>query len=354
MRVEISKDIFEKSDFNGLNYIFQILTWSPPNSTPRYKLFINLEKVSHISNYQKLNETSSLVAKIIEDEFTQAIQEGNPKPKIDYWVSNQKHPKKYNIEEAIRFFSQPVSIVLENSKNDANFIKAIIDHFDTEGVVKVHLRNGWVRFENAGGFRNVKNFLEGSFKAFDDLAARNDRDSSDYFRGIVILDSDKNFPDETEKPEYEALKQVFSTISFHILEKRAMENYMPDEVFEELKAEIEQNRSDHNQWKKMIDWINAYQSLSKQQKDFLNISKGFSKSNDDNTGRKQKILEFYNFKGANFQVLDEGFAFKGKNFKNEFPLLFVNSTRISKKTLSDRDGETNELIGILQKISKLL
>jgi hypothetical protein len=348
MRVEISKDIFETADFNGLNYIFQILTWSPPNSISRYKLFINLDAVNHTPNYQKLNATSSIVSKIIEDEFTEAIQEGTPKLRIDYWVSNQKHPKKYNIEEAIRFFSQPVSIVVENSKNDANFLKAIIYHFDREGTVKAHLQNGWIRFENAGGFRNVRNFLEGCFQAFDDLAARNRRESSEYFRGMIILD----------KEIYGRLKGEFLQIDFHILAKRAMENYMPDEIFEELSIEINQNKHQHNNWQKMISWIAVYRTLSNQQKDFLNISQGFPKHVERTTQQRkpinQEILALYAIGETNFQILDEGFVYKGQDFKNEFPLLFVNSSSVNKKTLSNRDGEKQELMSILQKISQLL
>ena len=363
MRIEISKDIFEKSDFQGLAYIFQILTWSPVNSIPRYSLFINTEKISHTPNYKKLVAlnpiTETIQTKIIEEEFTEAILTGARNAHINFRITNKKGSENFNIEEAIRFFSQPVSIVLENNKNDSYFVEAIIYHFDKEGIVKEHLRNGWLRFENAGGYRNVQNFLEGCFKSFGDLASRNNREPFHYYRGMIILDSDKNYTSEPIKPQYNHLIQKFPDIIFHILEKRAMENYMPEDVYEDIRQEINLNKTAHNNWKKMKAWIDTFLHLSHEQKNFLNISDGFAKHIDKETGQRKpinhKILELFGLTEncQNFKVLDEGFSYKGKEFKNEFPLHFLKSSKVNKQSLGERDGK-NEIQDILQKIKKIL
>jgi hypothetical protein len=363
MRIEISKDIFENSDFQGLAYIFQILTWSPVNSIPRYNVFINTDKISHTLNYKKLvflnPQTETIQAKIIDEEFTEAILTSKQNANINFRITNKKGSKNFTIEEAIRFFSQPVSIVLENNKNDSYFVEAIIYHFDKDGIVKEHLRNGWLRFENAGGYRNVRNFLEGCFKSFDDLASRNNREPSHYYRGMILLDSDKNYTSEPIKQHYNHLINDFPIITFHILGKRAMENYMPDEVYEDIKHEINLNKTEHNNWKKMIVWIDTFLHLSNEQKNFLNISDGFPKHIDKESKErkpiKKEILELFVLTEAiqNFQVLDEGFSYKGKEFKNEFPLHFLKSLKVNKQSLSERDGK-NELQEILSKIYKLI
>ena len=54
MWIEIDSDIFQKSDFKGLNYLYQILSWYPNHSIPRYKIFIDLLKVENTQNYEQL------------------------------------------------------------------------------------------------------------------------------------------------------------------------------------------------------------------------------------------------------------------------------------------------------------
>ncbi|MCU0392937.1 MAG: hypothetical protein MUE81_17650 [Thermoflexibacter sp.] len=140
-----------------------------------------------------------------------------------------------------------------------------------------------------------------------------------------------------------------------------MENYMPIEVFKDLRTEIESTKNDHNNWQKMIAWIDVYINLTEQQKDFLNISSGFpshiDKNNNTRKPIKQEVLTFFNVqqdeKNQNFKILDEGFIYKGKEFKNEFPLLFLQSPRVNKHTLNYRCG-TQELQEILRKIYELL
>lgn len=355
MWIKIEIDIFKNSDFEGLNYIFNILSWSPPNSISRYNIFIDLEEIKHLENYTKLKGLKNDLELLIEKQFDDFINSKSKNSKTDFQISNEKTLTAFNIEESIRFFGQPVSIVLENSKNDAYFIKAIIEYFDKVGVVKEHLKNGWIAFENAGGCTNVQNFIEGELKSFEDIASRNNRNTFDYFRGFVVLDSDKEYPSQLQKNQYIVLCDWLNSISlndkFHIFAKRMMENYMPDEVFEDIKSHLVTTKGDIS----LIKWINVYLSLTKtEQKDYLNIKSGFSKEKDNVGNRKPiltEILNLYNISKHDFDILDIGFNFP--NFKTSFPELFVKSPRVNKFTL-DKRANTNELDEILDKISKLL
>lgn len=351
MWISVNKDIFENSDFEGLNYIFHILSWSPKNSISRYNVLIDLEAIKQLENYAKLKEVVKDIDLLLEKEFDDFFNTKPKNSKADFNITNKKDVTNFNIEESIRFFSQPVSIVLENNKNDAYFIKSIIENLDTRSVLKEHLKNGWIKFENAGGCSNVKNFLEGELNSFEDLAYRNHRNKFDYYRGIVILDSDKDYPNQLIQPKYVILVKYLESIglkeNIHILEKRMMDNYMPDEVFDEIILELTNSKDDVI----LKKWINVYKNLNPAQKDFLKYYDGFS---FDFGNLPLYIQTLYaNQKGANFSLLQNGFKYKGKRFKNEFPLKFSTSSRVNKHTLESR-SDSDELNVILGKISKLL
>ena len=319
MWIEIHKDIFEKSEFDGLDYLFRILSWYPQHSIKRYNIFIDLEKIKSTENYSKFKLIQKDFDLFIDQQFNDFITESQNKNLKDYSVAienRRNHPKIFNIEEAIRFFKQPVSIILENNKNDAYFIKAIIHHFDSFGKVIEHLKNGWIKFENAGGCSNVANFIEGELKIFEDLALRNKKETFDYFRGMIILDSDKESMEQPIKTQYLNLESYLNSKKinqdrYHFLEKRMMENYMPDEVFEEIEHEL--TRRD----KKLKSWIISYKQLDSARKDFLKY-----------------------------------FEDMGSEFKTSFPKRFE-SANVNKYTLKAR-ANSDELERILNKISQLL
>ena len=351
MWISINKDIFENSDFEGLSYIFHILSWSPKNSISRYNILIDLEGIKQLDNYTRLKEVVKNIDSLLEKEFDDFINTKPKNSKADFDITNKKDVFNFNIEESIRFFSQPVSIVLENNKNDAYFIKSIIEYLDTSNVLKEHIKNGCIKFENAGGCGNVKNFLEGELNSFEDLAYRNNRNKFDYYRGIVILDSDKDYPTQSIQTKYVILLKFLESIglkdNIHILEKRMMDNYMPDEVFDEIILELTNSKDDAI----LKRWINVYKKLDSIQKDFLKYYDGFSL--DFNNLTPEVKLLFNNQMGANFDILKSGFKYRGKGFKNEGPLKFFTSSRVNRHTLESRSG-SDELNVILSKISKLL
>ncbi|WP_312075672.1 hypothetical protein [Chryseobacterium sp.] len=356
MWIQISKDIFETADFKGLNYIYQILSWFPKDN-PRYKIFIvPNQDLKKTQNYKNFKVSDYDFENLVEQQFNEFIQTQPTGKNCDYTITNQKGNKNFNIEEAIRFFSQPISIILENNKNDAYFIKAIINHLDSSGILKEYIANGWIRFENAGGCGNVRNFIEGELKSFEDLASRNSRNPHDYYKAFVLLDSDKEFPTQNQKSQYTALINYLNSINinsekFHLLEKRMMENYMPDEVFLSLKEDYRGRTGKRD----LLNWINTYLSLTSLQKDFLNIKDGFPKETDENGIRKPIKTEisnlYINVTGQNFTNIDKGFKYP--DFKNLFSELFYTSSRVNKASLEFR-ANSKELTVIVEKIRKLI
>jgi hypothetical protein len=360
MWIEICEDIFENGDFKSLNFLYQILSWYPSDSFERYKVFIDFEKVNKSENYKKLKKHETDFDLLVESSFNEFITSSSSNKKKNYYVTYKKSKINFEIEEAIQFFNQPVSIILENNKNDSAFLRAIIHHFGKaydSNIAQEHLNNNWIRFENAGGCSNMPNFIEMFLKQFEILAIRNNRSVTDYFRGLVILDSDKEYANQLSKhtPLIKKINKLgIKEENIHILEKRMMENYMPDEVFTELRTLFSSNPFRN---KELIDWIDVYLILQpnskgvNERKDFLNINKG--KLKGEILPTTIELTNLYDLSDANFKILDNGFKYEKKQFKNMFPLLFMNSTFVNKHTLSIRCG-TNEYDVIMCKINQLL
>lgn len=362
MVIEIQKDLFEGSDFKGLNYLIQILTYEQ-----RYAVFVDYPVIENIDFYNKLDEEDK---ELIIESFNNIVDNSYF---ATYSVSVRSADSQFNLEEAIRFFIQPVSIILENSLNDQYFVTAIIKHFDSSGEVMRHLENGWIQFENAGSCSNVENFINGKLESFSNLANKHGSQKHKYLRCFVLLDSDKVYPSMSYKPAYVKLITFLASncISSHILAKREMENYMPDAVFDKIATN--QN---------LKKWFDAYQYLSDEQKDYFDIENGFPKmvrthltkrekqhqnqkrgqkgqTQSHTQRRKRSELDaniktlYHNVSDANFEILDKGFKYP--DFKTKFPKYFEEPRPllIHKKSLSERAG-SNELQEIVDKITLLL
>ena len=110
MWVEIKSDIFEKCDFKSISYVLQLLSWYPSNSIARYNIFIDIDNVKHTENYRKLLKSFEEFEPVLQSQFNDRIMNS---AQIDYCISNQNSEiNVFNIEEAIRFFNQPIFIII--------------------------------------------------------------------------------------------------------------------------------------------------------------------------------------------------------------------------------------------------
>jgi hypothetical protein len=349
MVIEIEKEVFENRDFKGLNFFLQLCTYKD-----RYRVYTEIDNALLNSKFFKrldYDDQSSLIEyydNLIRNQTSTSDVFLSFKYKISSAVSEIKDV--FTIDEAIRYFIQPLSIVLENSKNDAYFINAIFKHFTDNTRIKTYLENNWIQFENAGGCDNIKNFIEGKKQSFNAL---HKSDKSKYLRCFVLMDSDKLHPIQPLKNNKKSTLRflVTNSVSRHILRKRSIENYIPIEAIETLKTNSN-----------YTSWIEAYKSLEEPQKDFFSIENGLSDLDEFQQFKKTK--EQINLETNNLydKILVEplsdltlmtGIKQKGfGKFKNNFPKLFENK-QVTKENLSSRAGN-DELERIVQKIVHLL
>lgn len=339
MLIKIKKDIFESDNLSDLNYLIRILSYKGRyDFYADYNVIVNLQTFTKLDDFDKLN---------IEGQFNKFTTESS---KPDLIISDNIDENNFSLDEAIPFLQQPVIVVLEHSSNDGHFIKAIVKHFDKKGKLIQHLKNNWLKLGNAGGKNNFINYLTGELKTFRSLPKPNHK----YLRAFVVTDSDKKSPTSTLSHQYLVDFLAENNIQYHILEKREIENYLPDEVIDS----IPDNR----------EFIDAYLDLNPIQKDYFDLEKGFPNKNfndlEEVIKRLYSDVDEANKKIFRKNALSDKYRTEGKSFKKEFPKLFQHST-VTKETLLKRcKHHTNEplkspynpkeLPDLVEKIAKLL
>lgn len=277
----------------------------------RYDLFFDL---SQNPDYELFPESDKIV---LEEMFNKVINEGLT-PKL---VVSEKDKNCFNLDEAIRYLSEPLKIIVENSNNDAHFVNAIMKCFDGEKFIKDR-KNGWIKFENAGGTTNIINACGELLKMFRSLPKPNKL----YLRAFAIIDCDRIHPTMPLSIEKEKVINFLNEndIPYHVLEKREMENYLPDEVIDTIVDSRE--------------FVEAYLRLSPIQKDFFDLEKGFKNKNFNDLNSEVKNL-YNDLSDEDKKVFRknslEGYPNEGNSFKVEFPRLFSDKLA-TKETLLRR------------------
>lgn len=347
MVIEFDKNVFDSTDFKGINFLLQLCTYKN-----RYEVFVEFAfGIENTLIFKELHYDDQELLRQIYNSRVQAQNSGSGDIIVtpNYVVcKNPTTDRQLNIEEAIRFLIQPVSIILENSKNDSYFVEAIFKHFNNSGKLLTHLENGWIQFENAGGCDNISNFLEGKMQSFNNLP----KDNRLYLKCFILMDSDKIHPNANLSESKNKTKTFLDNheIPYKILKKRSMENYLPFEAYQEI------TNTNFNNWK------NCFHNLDDTQKNHLNIETGFSKKDGQGNPKKDRIAIntetnnlYANLTQENYDILNTGLKQIG-DFKTTFPLYF-NSSHVTKTTLLAREGGTddnNEFLEILEKIYELL
>lgn len=331
MVIEIEKEVFNLNlDFISINKLIQDLIYKR-----RYDLFIDISSLIKNEVYNRIDED---VRKIIEDYFDKHIMSN---ANIDYKVSSQSSHSIFEINEAIRYFNQPVYLILENSLNDGYFIDSLIANFKKASKkIEWHKNENWLFYQHAGGTTGIPNSIQSILGQLNIL----NKEKYKFLRVIVILDSDKEYPEMILKRDKQNIIEFLheKEIKYHILEKREIENYIPDEVIKEIAF----NDND--------EYLNAYLNLTPIQKDFFDIEKGFCNKNYNTLSTEMKqIYEDNN----DYKILRKGVdKNKWNNFKAEFPKLFQNKKTTQETLLNRTSHQENkgELKEILSKINELL
>lgn len=332
MKVYIHHEIFsDKKGIKLLPYLINLCTYNN-----RHQIYVDYEKVCETKGYENIGNTEKEILKLA---YISSVNSNfNAQVKVEILSDEES----FDCEEAINFLNLPVSIILENSLHDSLFLHCIVEHFDESGLLKKHIDQRWIVFENAGGADGMANIIREKFKSFSSWPKK---DKKIYLRCFVLMDSDKlydKYPISNGKTKTLMFLER-NLVIWHVLAKREMENYLPEQILK-----LERN-----------EYLNEYVKLDNLQKDYFDIEKGFQHDRTDSKMNVQ-ISEFYgDVSKESWKILKQGInteKFTAKNFKSDFAKLF-NHKDISKTMLIERCGGTkyeNELNDIIKKIKSLI
>lgn len=285
------------------------------------------------SEWMKVDEAGNRQRKRVDDLVKTAVKSlyiGKKQRRNKFTIiieENAKNNYSFEPEIALLFLSDSLYVIVENSNSDKVFLETIASAYKYDEI-KNAIELGWIKFDTEGGkggiIRRIKFHQQKNFKP----------------RLFVLLDSDKEFPKDTHKAEKEESFCQGNDVSYHILYKRAIENYIPDEAFHSLNAELN-------------EILKIYCSLNDNQKDFFDLKKGF-KNKGSLPENQIELFEGIDSKNPVFKALRKGFNVKDFNVNNLY-LFFKDSSNVTKETLDKRCmNNQGELEQILNKISNLL
>ena len=198
-------------------------------------------------------------------------------------------PSELGPEEATRLAEEPMYILVENRISDGAFVKRIVVEFD-KALHQVFKRPGEpIRFDSVGGIGQIK----------AEVQARVER-TPWRPRLVVIVDSDRNGPDEQASSDARSLSRYCQEqeVPCWILNKRGAENYIPRTLLDELGNQ----RGVGDIHKTRVD---AWSRLTDVQKDYFDMKDGLS----ERPGSVEAAL-FCNLSEQDRAILSIGF---GKN-----------------------------------------
>lgn len=330
MVVKLEEDLFRQENLQNLRGLIWLATYKG-----RYDLVADIAAIG-----PDLDRLDGADQEVLTERFERWMQEGNPEAHVV--VSSSEQPDHFTLEEAITYLNQPLKILLENSDNDANFLNALLKHFKKKGKKISRFKgNQFLEYANAGGKTNVEHYIRGELRKYGSLP----KESQRYLRLFVLVDSDSEHKGE-EKPAITALKTYLESLGvpYHILTKREMENYLPDEVIQSVEGSP--------------DFIQAYLRLQPEQKDYFDLEKGFPDQNrsqvEQAKGEAFRML-YESVSGADWQVFRRQ-NFGLSDFKNALPRLFE-AEQVTQETLQARvahQDNPDELKDILDAITRCL
>jgi hypothetical protein len=222
-----------------------------------------------------------------------------------------------SLEDASQFLTQPLTIFLENRRNDRDFLEtvAILVTVGTNEVgelvsgrdeLKRLYEKSWIKFETGGGLGEVLKYVE------EELYDKPER----YLRCFILFDSDALRPGKPSKNSIDVVEACHKIPCFdnhyHQLMRRAIENYLPMEVLDEVWAKQQAPRKRK---------VRAFRKLKPHQRHHFNMKKGFQGDAQHST----KVGNLYeDLDALTKQRLTSGFGGKiAELFKQEPPQIKV-------------------------------
>jgi len=345
MKVRLNKDIFNSTSQSDFDKLVNDITYKN-----RYDLYLDSDD---FRGTELFSNTTTSNKEIMNEAFVNSINAVFDKD-IDCDVRKSAPTatdKVFTVGECITYLNQPLCIIVENEENDKCFVNAILSEFLPRSLkidVGQYEQDNWLKYDGAGGKVNVASKIKNRYNSSGC--------KSKMLKIFVIFDSDKRCPDDTPKNTVLESELKKYSIPYHELEKRSIENYMPDSIISGQYI-----YTNHN-----ADWINAYLNLTEQQKDYISIAEGYSKDIHSNQSpdvqasfnggfiNQNQLTLIQNISVSNLNTLNGGLELKSGPFKNEFPKFFMYADKSQLISRTANQSNKNELSDIAKSIRDLL
>lgn len=338
MECLIAKDCFEPIHQQHLSLLVKLVA----NSSDFNSVIVEDPDVFESEVFNSLDKNDK---DILADSFNASIIDSTKREgetvKVSTRDTSMDTLKVFSPKEVVDYIQEPLCVLLENDLYDGRFIRCLIHNFGSDRVKRA-LEQNKIRMGNSGGCGNTKNTLTERLRGFCY--------KTKFLRVCIVWDGDHEYPGK-KVTKYDKDIEDLDTmgIRYHILYKREMENYMPEDAVRTLVSP------------QFTSWFNAYNAMSDVQKDHYDMNDGFKYSKVQYTSANREQLpdgvkELYaDVSDANFDILKDGL--KIGNFKDAFSSAFESSPFANKAALLARTASqenSDELQEIADMINHLL
>jgi len=215
-------------------------------------------------------------------------------------VQDDAPPNSLTASKAARFLRKPLKVMVENRFTDGALLEALLAVL-SPAVLKLLVAEA-IRVDSPGGNGELKKLIEADFNTTQREGLP--------LRAVVFTDSDGlHFGDVS--PAAKAVEEVCKAygIPCVVLSKRAIENYVPDEIIRDWGSDPSR--------KNLFPRLEALLRLQRDQRDYFPIKKGLRKKKElrksDTHQHEQHELYFAGTKApalssSDSELLEEGFG----------------------------------------------
>lgn len=236
--------------------------------------------------------------------------------------------------QAIRVLSLPLHVIVENEHGDGAFVLAMAQAFGYRDLRNAYANGLW-RFHHAGGCNQMALRAKALSQGVAPVGPISEKQNIDlYMRVLVIMDSDAEHPDDTTDNHREANVCLEFCSKTHVLQKRAIENYLPHYLLAEINRAL----------------FNAFKNLNQKQRDYFHIKRGFSTKSGIKRAKidlSPKIKSLYDdVRPYDWKILQKGF---GESAADGFRNHMSNFTPDKFKNIGlDGIAEMHELLSMIR------